>query len=200
MRCLKRWLCKIPSDARGSGSPAETPPLASAFGDTDGEIFGRKMFRLKTFSAKQLFGSKTFQPKIFWPNNISAKKDFDQKFFRSQTISVDFFFGRKTFQSNCFFGRNKIRPNFFRSKLFLAEKLFSVKNFLSKNFFLFFPPFYNLFFFLGIFWYVVGMSGGLVLVTSGEIKGQGPGLVNVLWAEAQNVRLVKCSDCGVLGL
>ena len=43
MRCLKRWLCKIAVGRTGGG--VRTPLIASAFGDTDGEIFGRKIFQ-----------------------------------------------------------------------------------------------------------------------------------------------------------
>ena len=66
----------------GCSRPSGSPPIASAFGDTDGEIFGRKIFRLKSFlaeifrpklfSAQILFSQKKcwthlfFGPKIFW--------------------------------------------------------------------------------------------------------------------------------------
>ena len=40
------------TDRGGAPAPPETP-IASAFGDTDGEIFGRKCFRPKNFSAER---------------------------------------------------------------------------------------------------------------------------------------------------
>ena len=61
---------------RGGSRPPRTPPIASAFGDTDGEIFGQKSFRSKTFSAEKFSAEKVFGRKIF------GRNFFDRKFRR----------------------------------------------------------------------------------------------------------------------
>ena len=106
------YIFSIFSDGPGGASaPPRTPPIASAFGDTDGEIFGRKNFRQKKFSAGFFFDRKAFRPKknktirpiIFWSKNFSAKQNvgrkiFGRKHFRPKTNSAKNVFGRTIFQ------------------------------------------------------------------------------------------------------
>ena len=85
-----------------------TPPIASAFGDTDGEFltkkcsvekktifflaekfFGRKVFRRKNVSAEKCLGHKNFRPKSF-----SAEKNFGRKIIRPKIFSTKKFFGQ----------------------------------------------------------------------------------------------------------
>ena len=61
----------------GGGYRPPDPPIASAFGDTDGEIFGRKIFRPKIFLAELFFRQNFFRPKISRPKQISAEQFFD---------------------------------------------------------------------------------------------------------------------------
>ena len=54
----------------GGGSPHRTPPIASAFGDNNGEIFGQisfrpKIFRQKKIRPKKMVGRKISRPKVF---------------------------------------------------------------------------------------------------------------------------------------
>ena len=58
------------SDGPGRASAPPGPlPIASAFGDTDGEFFDRKFFQPKNFVVEPFFGQKLFRPK-----KISAEK------------------------------------------------------------------------------------------------------------------------------
>ena len=64
------------SDGPGGGlRPPRTPPIVSAFGDTDGEFFGRKIFRPKSF------GPNFFRSKKFRPKNFFGRIFFGRKFF-----------------------------------------------------------------------------------------------------------------------
>ena len=56
-----------------------TPPIVSAFGDTDGEFFGRKIFRPKSFGPN-FFRSKKFWPKIFCGRIFFGRKIFARFF------------------------------------------------------------------------------------------------------------------------
>ena len=81
----------------GGSRPTRIPLIASAFGDTDGEIFGRTIFRPKKNSAENFFGRKIFRPKIFRPKIFSAETFFGRKFFRPKVFSTENVFGRKHF-------------------------------------------------------------------------------------------------------
>ena len=77
------------TDGRTGGGlrpPPDPPYIASAFGDTDGEIFGQKNFRPKEISAEKNFGRKIFRPKRFLPKifrpTILRRKNFWPKKFR----------------------------------------------------------------------------------------------------------------------
>ena len=75
----------------GGLRPPRTPPIASAFGDTDGEIFGRKIFRPKKISAEKFFGRIFFRPKKFSIDHFSVEKLFGRNVFGRKI------FGRKIF-------------------------------------------------------------------------------------------------------
>ena len=74
---------KLSRTDRGGSRSFRTPPIASTFGDTDGEIFGRIVFQPKNFSAenfsaenffgRKIFGRKTFRPKKISGENFSAE-------------------------------------------------------------------------------------------------------------------------------
>ena len=83
MRCLKRWLMeKMASILDRGGLPLPPDPrIASAFGNTDGEIFDRKMFRSKIFSTKKKIDRKFCRSNFFRPKNFSAEQFFDRKIF-----------------------------------------------------------------------------------------------------------------------
>ena len=131
MRGLKRWLQEKMSnvlDQRGF----LLAPLASAIGDTDGEIFGRNFFRSKNFLVKQIFDRKHFRPKncsvdFFSPNKCSAANCFSQKVLRGNGFSIETFFGQKIFrQKNC-------RPEIFRRKKKIGPKILQSNKFQLKN-------------------------------------------------------------------
>ena len=67
-RDLQYWLLKILSLP-----PPRTPPIASAFGDTDGEFFDRKDFRPKIFRSKDFLAKFVFVRKLFRPKKFSAE-------------------------------------------------------------------------------------------------------------------------------
>ena len=134
MRALKRWLDKIAVGQTGVGScpPPGPSPIASAFGDTDGEIFdrkicwpkivfGRKHFRPKMLSIEKCFSRKKIRSKICLaekinrPNLFSVEKVFSRKFVRSKTFLDEKIFGRKVFRPKTvsiemFFDRKNVRP------------------------------------------------------------------------------------------
>ena len=56
-----------------------SPPIVSAFGDTDGEFFGRKIFRPKSFGPN-FFRSKKIRPKIFFGRIFFGRKIFARFF------------------------------------------------------------------------------------------------------------------------
>ena len=78
-RDLKYWLRNILSTDGTGGAPARPPtPIASAFGDTDGEIFGQK-----TNSAEKL---KTFWSKKNRPKNLSEENFLVEKFLAEKVF------------------------------------------------------------------------------------------------------------------
>ena len=87
-----RWVGGVTARAgnvgrtRGGFPPRETSLIASAFGDTDGEIFDRKNFRTKSF-----LGEFFFDPKICRPKNVSVEKLLGRKICLSKKISVENF-------------------------------------------------------------------------------------------------------------
>ena len=86
--------------------PPPTPPIASAFGDTDGEIFSRKYFRPKKYSAEENFGQI-----CFWPKNFSAETNlFD--FFLAEKSSEKLFSRKQSRLKGILntFGRKIVRP------------------------------------------------------------------------------------------
>ena len=101
-----------------------TPLIASAFGDTDGEIFVQQIFRPnfffrpKNFSIDKFLGQKTFRP-----DNFSTENKFGQKIFSSE--KAENFFGRKCFRPKIFSAEN------FSAQIFSAEK-FSAENFAVR--------------------------------------------------------------------
>ena len=66
----------------GAPAPPRTPPIASAFGDTDGEIFGQKVF------PRKLFRSKTFRATKFSDENFSVEKQIQPKTFSAEKFAV----------------------------------------------------------------------------------------------------------------
>ena len=100
----------------GGLPPPPDPPIASAFGDTDGEIFGQKNFRPKILRPNSFPAEKTFGRKKFRPKNVSAEKNFGRKFVRPKKFSTEKNFGRKTFSTEIVFDQR-----FFRSKKFSSE-------------------------------------------------------------------------------
>ncbi len=104
-----------PDRLRGSPVPPRTPPIVSAFGDTDGEIFDRKKCWSKNFSAGKLFSQKEFWTKNFRPKKIEPKM-----------FSVETIFGRKGF------GRKLFRPKILVDKN-CCRKVLLEKTFRSKN-------------------------------------------------------------------
>ena len=98
-----------PEGSGGGSRLPRTPPIASAFGDTDGEIgykilknFGRFFFRRTNFqptkfSAENIFDQKSFQQRTLlanknWPKQFSPKFFFRPNDFWPKTMSMFFDF------------------------------------------------------------------------------------------------------------
>ena len=65
----------------GGSRPPRTPPIASAFGDTDGEFFGRFVFLVENFFGRNFFRPIFFRPKIFSAENVFSQFFFGRFFF-----------------------------------------------------------------------------------------------------------------------
>ena len=77
---VRKGFSTLDDGRTGEGSrPPRTRPIASAFGDTDGEFFDRKVFSAKNFSTENVFAEKFSARKFFRPKQFSAQEMFGQK-------------------------------------------------------------------------------------------------------------------------